>query len=266
LTTDRLLLRSFGRRYLRLDSRIPGYARLSPSILREFHTYCVIGLSSQKTRVAAAVNERMDRIQEISRFKIAVARGMIEAVLRELEAAGIGIEPAVFLLAGDIAYGMAHEEPRPERSTGRMVRGSDIDLVVLARDDAPDSFLAGLDQAIHREKYRLLVNPSVDQEIDCVVKRMSRLREQEAFDTFKRMVACKIVKEALLIEGDHAIFHEARKLFADSGVFSRLDDLEAGADQDRERTVRLLIEGGGGPVSVETAALFYSAAESEEFE
>jgi hypothetical protein len=35
---------SIGQRYLRLDRNIDGFARLSPSILREFLTYSVIGL------------------------------------------------------------------------------------------------------------------------------------------------------------------------------------------------------------------------------
>ena len=35
------------------------------------------------------------------------------------------------MLAGDIVYGMGHDAPRSERSTGQMVRGSDVDLVVI---------------------------------------------------------------------------------------------------------------------------------------
>ena len=34
------------------------------------------------------------------------------------------------LLGGDVVYGMAHDAPRTEHSTGLMVRGSDLDLVV----------------------------------------------------------------------------------------------------------------------------------------
>ena len=35
---------------------------------------------------------------------------------------------------------MAHDVPRPERSTGELVKGSDIDLVVVLEDGASDDF------------------------------------------------------------------------------------------------------------------------------
>ena len=44
-TSPALETRTLGRRYLRLDRQVEGYARLSPSILREFLTYSVIGLA-----------------------------------------------------------------------------------------------------------------------------------------------------------------------------------------------------------------------------
>ena len=45
MLSPRLAIRRVGRRYLRLDRRVDGYARLSPSILREFLTYTVVGLA-----------------------------------------------------------------------------------------------------------------------------------------------------------------------------------------------------------------------------
>ena len=43
MTDPALELRRVGRRYVRLDRTIEGFARLSPSILREFMTYTVVG-------------------------------------------------------------------------------------------------------------------------------------------------------------------------------------------------------------------------------
>jgi hypothetical protein len=45
MRSPRLATRRVGRRYLRLDRKVEGYARLSPSILREFLTYTVVGLA-----------------------------------------------------------------------------------------------------------------------------------------------------------------------------------------------------------------------------
>ncbi len=261
-----LIVRNFGCQYLRLDRRIPSLSRLSPSILRGFHTYTVIALRSQRARLEVSVNERLARVQEISRFKTDIAASLVSSVLNELAVSGIPASPAAFLIAGDTAYGMSHDEPRPERSTGRLVRGSDIDLVVLLRDSAPDTFLTALDDAIHREKFRLLINPGINQEIDYVVKRMERLREQAAFDTFRRMVACKIIKESLLIAGDAGILDEAREILSGRGVFTRLEAMEEEARAEREEAVRLLLESARHLAVGEVSNLFYSAEESEEFE
>lgn len=73
-------------RYLRLDRHVDGLARLSPSILREFFTYSVIGLGSDQTRLAQRGEEVLTRIREISRFKLDLAREMTADVVRELEA------------------------------------------------------------------------------------------------------------------------------------------------------------------------------------
>ena len=56
MRSDRLAVRRVGRRYLRLDQKVEGYARLSPSILREFLTYSVVGLADDP-----AALEREDR-------------------------------------------------------------------------------------------------------------------------------------------------------------------------------------------------------------
>jgi hypothetical protein len=43
--------------------------------------------------------------------------------------------------------------------------------------------------------------PHVREEIDYVVKDLDRVREQMRFDTFKRMVACKILQEGIFLYG-----------------------------------------------------------------
>ena len=52
MLSRRIVTRRVGRRYLRLDRRVEGYARLSPSIQREFLTYTVVGLREQGEEVA----------------------------------------------------------------------------------------------------------------------------------------------------------------------------------------------------------------------
>jgi len=184
-----LSLRRAGGRYLRLDERLPGYARLSPSILREFLTYTVIG--TDEAEVAAKAEALGERIRRIGVWKTEIARAAAGKAYRAACGGAIEHLRLCFILAGDIAYGMAHSEPRPEISTGRMASGSDLDLVVVLDDSVPEIVKERLDEEIYREKYRLLIDPEMNQEIDYVVKYESKVREQLRFDSFRRMVPAR---------------------------------------------------------------------------
>jgi len=271
MLSPRLEVRTVATRYLRLDREVDGYARLSPSILREFLTYSVVGLAEHHDaleRKAAAVAEH---IRAISEAKLDLAAGVVAGVAEglagaEVPGAGAPGPPFCILLAGDVVYDMAHDVPRPERSTGKMVRGSDLDLVVVVGDEAPEALLQELDEAIYRQKYRYLISPSAREEIDYVVKRFRRLREQAAFDTFKKMVACKILQESVLLHGDRTLFEAAKALLTEYAVDARLAALEADAVRHRRDAELSLLGSDRGILSEDARHLFYTTEESEEFE
>src|SRR3984957_7407382 len=133
-----------GRRYLRLDRTIDGWARLSPSIRREFLTYTVFGGPGQQDAVGERARKLTRDADRISRAKSYLARDVMASVLEET---GLGYPldaKVTFIIAGDVTYGMAHAVPRPESSTGQLVRGSDLDVIVVAGDDFPAEALAEL--------------------------------------------------------------------------------------------------------------------------
>jgi len=253
---------SIGRRYLRLDERVEGYSRLSPSILREFLTYTVIGTEPSAIRAKAELLR--EEIGKIGEWKTRLAAETVSLVLSRLSRHWTDRPQPCFVMAGDIAYGMAHEEPRPETSTGRMVKGSDLDIVAILDDSVPDELFALLDEEIYKQKYQLLVNPAINQEIDYIVKKVSKFREQLRFDTFKRMIACKIIKEGFFLGGDRGLFDEVKLLLKESGIEERVDAMEAGAALDRDRAVQTLTRADS--MSSPLAGLFYSTQESEEFD
>ena len=260
-----LELRTLGRRYLRLDQQVEGYARLSPSILREFLTYSVTGLSGDPASLGKRAGEVASRIEEISKAKYDLAYRFVDGIRSQLEGAWPE-DRLCFILAGDIVYRMAHDVPRPERSTGKLVRGSDIDLVVVLADEVPEDFVKQLDDAIYREKYRTLIAPAVREEIDYIVKKMERVHEQLRFDTFKRMVACKILHEGVLLYGSRSMFDGIKSLLQEQGVAQKLDDLEQQAQAARETAEEYLLHGDPERIAREDRILFYSSEESEEFE
>lgn len=264
--SSRLLIKTVGCDYLRLDRRVEGFARLSPSILRGFLTYSVVGTKQDPLLLEQRAGELNDQIETISRTKMDICYRLISAISGQI---GVGSYPdlrACFFLGGDIVYNMAHDVQRPERSTGKMVRGSDMDLVVVADDLFPEDLLKRLDDALYREKYRILISPYMREELDYVVKRFEKVRRQVLFDSFRDMVACKILQESRLLKGDERLFRDIRELLKKNGVSDRLKELEKRARSFRSRAEEYLLKEGPECVKEDCLNLFYPSEESEEFE
>lgn len=269
--SERIEVRRVGQRYLRLDKKVKGFARQSPSILREFRTYSMVGLAAEPAALDAATNTLAARVRDISAAKLKMATRFISEIGGRLaedgrECDGAAEDRYCVLLAGDIVYEMGHDAPRPERSTGTMVRGSDVDLVVIMNDGAPDGLKDRLDDAIYQQKYRYLINPSIREEIDYVIKDLARIGEQAAFDTFNHMVSCKILDEAMLLYGNHELYKAAKSVLEDHGIRQKLAALEAAASHARELAEQHLLNRDATCLDDDELYLFYTSEESEEFE
>jgi hypothetical protein len=251
-----------GRRFLRLDRSVQGYARLSPSIRREFLTYMFVGLDTQGKLLAARADSLRKEIRRISQNKREIARAAVESAIAQLPAKNLVLEKACFLLAGDVVYDMAHMVPRPEKSTGEMVQGSDLDIVIVFEDDLGADVVDSLDKAIHKRKHLLLINDR--EEIDYLIKSMSRVREQLKFDIFSSMVACKILDEGRLLYGSPAVFQKVKNLVLEHGVKEQLKELERQATCNRESAEIHLLQAGKEADRSEYLNLFYTHAEEDE--
>jgi hypothetical protein len=264
-STD-LVVRTVGTRYLRLDRRVEGFARLSPSILREFLTYSVIGLAKNYDELLSRTESISSHIQEVSKAKSELAHNVVSSISSRVESEVPVRDQVCFIIAGDIVYNMAHDVPRPERSTGKMTRGSDIDLVVLVDDRLPEALKSRLDDAIYKEKYRLLMTPHLREEIDYIVKYMGRVREQIRLRDFKDFVACKILHEGTLLYGSEELFHEMKILLREHGIAGKFTEMDAKARLFREKAEEFLLGADLRPVREDESYLFYPIEESEEFE
>jgi len=261
-----LTIRIVGHRYLRLDRRVEGYARLSPSILREFLTYSIIGSPRDLHILNKRANGVTSHIEEVSRAKSELAHSIASSLVDRLGNELPIKDQVCFILGGDIVYNMAHDVPRPERSTGKLVKGSDMDLVVIVDDLFPKKLMDRLDDAIYQEKYRILMTPHIREEIDYIVKDLNRVREQVRFDTFGHMVACKILREGTLLYGSDGIFHRVKSMLMGNGVFEKLNELEIKAERFRKKAEDYLLQEESHKIREESLDLFYPTEESEEFE
>ena len=265
-TSQRLQVRALGKRYLRLDRHVDGFAGLSPSILREFLTYSVIGLASDPDLLGKRCLEVIGRIHEISRLKFELARRMVYEIMEEFEDGVSKNHQICFIIAGDVVYDMAHDVPRPERSTGRLVKGSDIDLVVVVDDNLSDTSINRLDELIYQKKYRMLINPIVNEEVDYKIKRLGLIRDQARFDNFKHMVAMKILQEGLMLYGSKNLYHNVKTIIQENGLPERLDELERLAELSRNKAEESMLDNSLDKETIKEMHLFYSAEEFEEFE
>jgi hypothetical protein len=264
--SQNLAIRIVGTRYLRLDRRIKGFARLSPSILREFLTYSVVSLAQQDALLDQKTQSVESHIKAISKAKSELAYRIVSTLVDKLERELPIQEQVCFIIGGDIVYNMAHDVPRPERSTGKLVNGSDIDLIVVVEDNFPKEVVERIDNAIYQEKHRLLITPHLREEIDYIVKNLNRVREQIKFDTFKHMVACKLLQEGTLLYGNGEVFHTIRTMLKEHGVIQKLNTLEEKARDFRRQAESILLHGIDSNIQGEHQYLFYPTEESEEFE
>jgi len=253
-----------GKRFVRLDRNVEGYARLSPSIRREFLTYTVLGLEDQAAEIKAKAQLLGREIRQISRAKLALAEEAMDATVQSLSEWKSIQEQVCFIIAGDITYDMAHAVPRPEISTGKMVRGSDLDIVVIAEDDVPQEALKALDAAILKKKYFLLVHPNYQEEIDYLVKNIAKVRQQLAFDSFPHMVASKIIHEGELLYGSSAVFHKIKAMVAEFGVPEKLAALEQHAIESRKEAEISLLQSDAQQADSAFLNLFYTREEGDE--
>ena len=264
--SKQVAIQTIGCRYLRLDSKIEGFARLSPSILREFLTYSAIGLTRDQDSLVRKANEIASHIREVSKAKLELAKNVFSTVLSRLENDVLIKEQACILIAGDIVYDMAHDAPRPERSTGKLVKGSDMDLVVVVDDLFPKELMERMDEMIYREKQNVLITPHLREEMDYVVKDLARVREQMGFDTFKRMVACKILQESTLLFGNQDLFKTIKSMLQEQGITEKLVRMEDQAAIFRRDAEATLLREDPEKIKNEGLYLFYPTEESEEFE
>jgi hypothetical protein len=262
-SSPKLVLQTVGRRYLRLDQKVEDYARLSPSIMREFLNYTVIGLVDQEKvvhKMAAQINKE---IAAISVRKIALARETITRLVNNHRDGAQIAEKSCFIIAGDVVFGMAHAEPRPESSTGELVRGSDLDIITITSGLAA-GLIEELDSTIYREKYNLLMNPASKEELDYIIKDLDLVKEQLCFRDFKAMVASKILAEGQYLYGSEELFAKVKELVLEYCIPEKIAALEDKAVLDRVKAEKELLVAPPSADRDRLMALFYTTEEKEE--
>lgn len=233
-TQPDIVMRRVGRRYLRLDQEVEGYARLSPSIRREFLNYTVVGLIDQIDEIATRCLELRQEFVRVSQHKRQLAQDVIRRVIESSPNRERLRTHVCYMIGGAVVYDMAHTFERLESSTGRLVRGSDLDLVIVSDEELTVEEREELDGLVYREKWHMMVLPQFREEIDYVVKDVIQVLTQLQFDTLQHMIACKILRESELLYGSAGLFDHIKQLVDEFGIPDKLKRMEDRATQERE--------------------------------
>jgi hypothetical protein len=102
------------------------------------------------------------------------------------------------------------------------------------------------------------------EEIDYLIKSLSRVREQLRFDIFSSMVACKIMDESRLLYGSPAVYQTVKDLLVEHRIPERLRELEQQAAVNRRRAEAQLLKSGDPAGRSRYYNLFYTHAEEDE--
>ena len=180
---DDFRLRRIGRRYLRLDRTVEGFARLSPSILREFLTYTVVGLPGQDEAIEAAATALEKRTVRISRLKRRTAERFITEVM---SIAGVprDSEHVCVLIAGDAAIAPHNSPDTGARIIEALASGIPTIANALATQGLPPATY--IDTNI---RFTVLVHPAPSRPRTTMTLNRTEQRIYDALATGPRTVA-----------------------------------------------------------------------------
>ena len=262
-TSNDLQLSQFSRYYLRYDIMRDDYIRLSPSILRDFLSFTLFSQDSQRDAILERLIRLSNRHREISRWKTHLARNVLADVFAEL-----AIEDAQHVcafIAGDLAYFLGHNEPREIEALGEMVRGSDLDIIII-HDGLTGEKVEQINQRMLMAKNYMIRNPNLRQELDFIVKSQDRMFGQFAYETIQQKIASKIAYESMFMAGSIRLYTEVMEELRRSGTQDRIDaDFEKGLS-DRAAATTQLLRTDPESLDKNTRSLFYFSQERIEFE
>ena len=189
----------FASYYLRYDITRSDQVRLSPSILRDFMSFTLFGLQGQRDQMIERQGTLANMHREISREKISVAQQAMKQLFVSL-GREVRSQLCAFI-AGDLAYFLAHNEPREHAASGEMVKGSDIDIVIILSESLPDEIKTRIDAEMTALKSLYLRHPQYRHEIDFICKRKSTMERQFQYTDIHDKIASKIAYESMFLGG-----------------------------------------------------------------
>lgn len=252
----------FSRYYLRYDITREDHVRLSPSILRDFLSFTLLSLPGQREQVIERQVGLSNHHREVSLEKIRVAQSILIGILSDIPQTEHARLCA--FIAGDLAYFLGHDEPREVAQTGNLVRGSDIDIIIVEDGLDPD-YVQQIDAAMMNAKGFYLRHPAHRHEVDYICKPIARMYRQFAYGDIHEKIASKIAYESMFLAGSLELYGRIRDEMEMSGAREAIETDFALGLRDRKRAMRALLAADPAKIDADVESLFFFSQERIEF-
>ena len=257
------LISHFASYYLRFDITRSDQVRLSPSILRDFLSFTLFGLPGHREQMIERQGQLSNMHREVSREKLAVAQAALRTLFLK-QSREVRSQVCAFI-AGDLAYFLAHNEPREHAASGEMLKGSDIDIVIIMQDHLPEELKNQIETEMTALKSYYMRHPDYRHEIDFICKRQSVMERQFGYIDIHDKIASKIAWESMFLAGSLTLYMEIREAMTRTGVDKLIEADFDHALRDRKNAMRTLLNVPGDILDDETRSLFYFSQERVEF-
>ena len=173
----------------------------------------------------------------------------------------------VVFLSGDIAYFLAHDTERRHATLDVPIKGSDIDIVIVANQEANPEKMEKIGGELLQIKHSFLVNSDIQEELDFIVKPMARMLDQLEYRDIHQKIATKILYESYFLMGRVDIYQALLRHLEFSGALAKIEsDFEIALTERRQtigKIMKLSHMDAGKDENVNS--LFFASQERLEF-
>ena len=261
-TCDDIMISHFSRYYLRYDITREDSIRLSPSILRDFLSFTLFSTTGQRNQVIDRQVMLSNHHRVVSMEKMQIARNILRQIMRKLPHEDHQLMCA--FLAGDIAYFLAHREPREVASIGEMVNGSDIDIIIV-HDGLSEASISLIDQEMMSFKNYYIRHPDYREEVDYICKSKATMFDQLAYQNIDQKIASKIAYEAIFLAGSVELFAQIKNQVDAAGTKDLIERDFLYGLEERRQAMRILLSTDASSLDQNTESLFFFSQERVEF-
>ncbi len=258
---------NFARYYLRYDVTREDLIRLSPSVLRDFLSFTLVYIAGQRSDAVDRAAMLANKHRLISLKKLKFARNTLLSLSPDI------LETlhykACCFIAGDIAYFLAHEEPRIHNATGSKLYGSDIDIIVVHENDTDPDLIKRAEQEVLAYKHRCIKDPVIGQEIDFLFKPVQKMLSQYSYADIHQKIACKILYESFFLYGRLDLYEKLTTDLEFSGTVKKIENDFTQALAGRKATIKKILDLEPDELDAmdkNTQSLFYFSQERLEFQ